>query len=383
MILALLLQSKEKGKRVIYGILLGIVCIYAMKKTDLIFYIMFLVPGLIVLFLRVVCKGNLRKWIILFMSGFMGILFLCRVLPMDFFENLWTKEQVVVYGEIYGGTNWISIDLIGQHLLNYLKLLSLNFNIQLFELPVISLYTVVYIFKIFILAAGHILMLHVVKCSLTGKYEKFHYDCLDEILAWSYLLFSCIYIFTGFGDLPFARYFPGMITIMTILMCRNVEMFPEIFGVEAWASKLPYKKLLFCAYMSVLCVCSMGDIRTDRAPNGYDEDLKAIAEYIEVTGYGHTLSTYWMYSRLSALSEGKVMTYMTQEDIERIYGDNAKTAYIVTHNMNNPSDDNSFTIYPHCSTYEEMCEYYSEPSEIILYDKLQVAVYRDGIKPQE
>lgn len=380
-VLFILVQCKEKRKQIVYAVVLAVICLYAMKTTDLIFYVMFPAPFLIVAFLHAFHKAEIRKYAIFLASGGMVILFLSRVLPYAVKGRLWTKERMHVYGETYGGTNWILTNYLGVNILNYIKLNTLNFNIQLPGLPVISLYTVVAVFRIVILIIGYIMTFHIVKCSLTGRGESYQYDCVDEVSAWAYLILSVIYLFTDFGSWwVHFKYFCGMTFLMTIILCRNIETFFKIIDIKA-LNELKYKKVLFCAYTFILCVCSMGKVWTSHAPDGYEADFEAITKYIEGTGYGHAVAPLWLYPQIDAKSNGRIMVFTTVEDVRNVYGDDAKISYIITND-----DDNSeiqANVYEHCGSYEEICEYYSEPTDVIHYDKLQLLIFEDGIKIEE
>ncbi len=126
----------------------------------------------------------------------------------------------------------------------------------------------------------------------------------------------------------------------------------------------------------------MGKVWTYHAPNEYDDELKAIIAYVEESDLGYAVANYWMFPRATALSEGRVMVYQTEEKVKEVYGNDAKVTYIITHN-DNSSDNNGFLYYDYCETYEEMCEYYSTPTDIIRYDKLMLVIYKDGIEIKE
>ena len=380
-VLFLFLRCQEKKRKTIYGILLAVICLYALRKTDLIYYIMFLAPAAIVAFLRALRTDRLRKYAVFCMSGGMGVLLLSRILPYSFLKSMWTTEGADLYGDIYGAVNWASIDALGINFWNYIKLIAVMFNIQLPNSPVLSLYSCVYILKTAILLVGYIIVIHIVICSFSGNSTRYHYDFIDEVLAWSYILLTGVCLFTFFGGaVIFFRYFSCLTFVMTILLCRNIEVFPEIIRIK-WLKEIKYKKMIFCAYIFVLCICSMGKVWTYRVPNGYEPELKAIAEYIESTDYGYAVAPFWLYAQIGALSNGEVMVYQTEDEIKEIFGDDAKVSYIITNNFDNSEIKGNF--YDHCDTYEEMCEYYSEPTNIINYEKLQLVIYKDGTKTKE
>lgn len=377
-LLLLLLQCRGKTKKIVYGVLLAVVCLYAAKKTDLVFYTMFAAPTAIVLLLCSLQNDKLRKYAVYWVSGGMGLLFLSRIMPIGIKTSLWAKERASVYGAIYGGTNWISIDAIGEQLINYIGLNCMLFNIQLPESPLISLYTVVYVLKLTILIVGYLIMFHIIKCSFVGKSRLYHYDYIDQILAWGYVLLSCVFIFTEHGSMTYGkyRYFSALTAAMTVLICRNIEVVPQVVGLEM-LKEIKYKKVLLCAYAAVICFCTMGKVWAYRAPNGYDPELEAIVDYIEGTGYGYAVAGYWLWPRLTAISGGEVMVYETEDQVKDIYGDDAKVAYIITRN------DGYSDGYGPWDDYEEMREYYSEPTDVIRYERLQLVIYKDGVKIKE
>ena len=382
----LVFQYQGKKRRIVYSVLLAAVCIYAAKTTDLIFYISFLAPAAIVTMLYIVRKTESRKYIVYLACGGMGILFLTKVLPFTVFDRFWSKEKTSVYSAIYGNSNWISPDALFDHLSGYVEINLLNFNIPIAETPVISFNSVIFGLKIVILLVGYILMFHIIICYFTGKNADYRYDCVDAILAWSYLLISFVFIFTDLGTVRNSRYFSEMTTIMTVLLCRNIEVFPNIVHINIF-NEIKYKKALFFAFTFVICVCTMSKVWKHRAPDEFGADLEAIIEYIDDTGYGYAVAPYWFYPLVSAMSDGKVMAFETENQIKSMYGDDAKAAYIITWNYNNEEDDYwskvFISTYKHCGSYEEICEYYSEPTDIIFYDDLQLVVFEDGIEFRE
>lgn len=381
LILMRMINCKERKRKTAYSVLFGLTCLYAMKTTDLIFYIMFMAPLFIVTFLWALHRAEYRKYAVYALNCGMGILFLSRVMPYAAKGNLWAKSRADVYGNIYGGTNWISIDSLGTNVINFLKLNILNFNIQLFEAPVISLHTFVLVFKTLILIAGYIMMFHIVKCSLTGKGEKYHYDGIDEILAWAYILLMILYLFTDFGSfVVYFKYFCGMNTLMTIILCRNIESFPKIVKIKALEG-IKHKKVLVCVYALILWACNMSKVWTYSASDSYGPEFEAIEKYIECTQYGYVVAPSWLTPQIDALSKGKIMVWPSVRDVKNIYGDEAKVAYIITNNVDN--EEIGANIYDHCENYEEICEYYSEPTNIINYNKLQLIVFENGVKVKE
>ena len=374
----LAMKSGKQYIRMIFYVLMGIVCLYGMGTKDLIFYILFLLPAGIVLGKWALYHPKYHKMAI----GIISIGLICfaisRFMPIEFVRKLWTNEHADVYGAIYGGTNWISIKSIGEHLLNYIQLICFDFNIQLSSMPVISFYTVVYLFKVVVIIVGYIAMGHVVVKSIGGKSAQCGYDCIDEVLAWSYFLLSFIFIFTEFGSMPFARYFTALPSVMVIVLCRNIDKIPDIMHIET-LKEISGKRFLLCVCTVVMCICSMSKVWSYRAPDNYEEDLKAIAAYLEDAEYGYAVAPYWIYSKISAMSNGKVLVCRSSEEVKAVFGEEAKVSYIITRS-DQSTDNNIFTVYENCEDYKSVCEFYSEPTDVIRYNQLELLIFEDGIK---
>lgn len=349
--------------------------LYAVWQRDLIWWVVFLIPVMIVTVLRILYKPEWQKYVCgVFVFAF-GLLLVSRVLPFDAIPGGWTRERAVVYGAVRGGTNWSSIDMLGEHFRNYIELNYILFDIHLDGSPVISLYTVVDIVRLCMLLVGYIFVFHIIKCSIWRK-DRIQYGFVDEVLAWAYLLLSLIFLFTDYGASPFMRYFAGMTSIMTVLLCRNLFRFPEVMKLEILKT-VSYKWVGIC--MAVCCVCSAGNVWSYQAPDDWGADLKEIREYIDWTDYGHVLSTYWVASRLSALGDGTKRAYHSPEEVKSEHGENAKCAYIVTENLNHLGRYNPFTVYSYCDTLDSILEHYSGMTDILYIGNFTVLVFENGL----
>ncbi len=220
---------------------------------------------------------------------------------------------------------------------------------------------------------GHI----IVKC-IASKSVQYGYDCIDEILAWSYLLLSLVFVFTEFGAMPYARYFTALPSVMTIVLCRNMDKILNIIHIEV-LKRIAGKRFLFCVCTIAMCVCSVEKVWAYSAPDSYGEDLQAIAAYLEDAEYGYAVAPYWIYSKISAMSDGKVLVCRSKEEVKDVFGEEAEVHYIVTRN-DQSTDNNKFAVYENCEDYESICEHYSEPSNIIRYNQLELLIFEDGLQ---
>ncbi len=123
LLIDLAMRSEKKYLQITFCLLAGLVCLYGMSTRDLIFYILFLLPLCIVLGKWILYHPKYHKVAIGAISVGVIVFAISRFMPIDFMERLWTNERANVYGAIYGGTNWISIQSIGEHLLNYVQLI--------------------------------------------------------------------------------------------------------------------------------------------------------------------------------------------------------------------------------------------------------------------
>lgn len=374
----LIMKTKTKRKRIVYGIVATIVCLCGIATKDLIYGVLFLVPACVVLGKKIIYHDKYHRIAERIVLAMLFLLMVSRFVAIGGISSLWTKEPAYVYGAIHGGTNWIALDRLGTNLLSYLELICLDYNIQMANGPVISFYTVLYLFKIIIIIIGYIVVCHIVIKSITGNSEKYQYDCIDQILALSYCLLSLIYIFTEFGDIQLARYFSALPFIMAIVLCRNIEVIPHILHMTE-LKKIHLGRTIFGGCTLVVCLCSAGKVWTYRAPDTYAEDMKAIAGYLENAEYGHVVAPYWLYLKLNIMSEGKVFACSSEDEVKKLFGEEAKVTYIVTRN-DQSADKNPWTIYSNCDTYENICEHYSEPTDVIRYKWLELLVFEDGIK---
>ncbi|MCM1103038.1 MAG: hypothetical protein NC409_02935 [Clostridium sp.] len=368
----------RKRKSIIGGIGI-IVVVYALLFTDLIYYVIFAVPMLIVLLLRGLYSDKTRKYMLPLLGVGVGIMLLTRILPGDFFEKLWSDTGVEsAYGTIYGATNWLSLDNIFLHITNYIKTIMLLFNIDLSNRPIISLYSVLFVVRIGFVVIGYVVVAKIILYSVKGKAQQNGYGVIDEVLAWAFVVLSCLFIFTEnalYKDLM--RYYTAFVPILTILLCRNIGSFLRMF--LPILERIQYKKSFFAGLVAALCICQMEPVWLYKVRYSYQEDCEAAIGYLRQWGAekdGYVVAPYWLYPRLSAMTEGEILFYPNEWTVKQLYGEDAAIKYMVV-----GWDDMGLLNYGlndiAYGSYEEMCEKYKAPVRAVDLDYMYVCEFED------
>ncbi|MBD5531541.1 MAG: hypothetical protein HDQ98_04955 [Lachnospiraceae bacterium] len=368
--------NEGKKKNIIIGIEV-IVVIYASLFTDLIYYIIFLLPMLIVLALRGLYNDKARKYMMPLLALGVGLMLLTRILPVSFFQKLWDNTTLgTSYGAIYGGTDWLNLDNLILHITNYIKAIMLLFNIDLSSRPLISFYSVLFVVRIAFVVIGYVIVAKVIACSVKGKAKQNGFHTIDEILAWGFVILSCSFIFTRnalYRDL--IRYYTAFVPILTILLCRYVGDF--LMKAMPVLETMKQKKIYFAGMIGALCICQVEPVWNYRVEASYREDCEAAIEYLRQWGAetsGYAVAPYWLYARLSAMTDGEILFYDNAETIKRLYGEDAVIRFMVvgwddrgllTYGLNNIA----------YSSYAEMCENYKSPIRAVELDYIYVCEF--------
>lgn len=368
--------NERKKKSIAIGIEV-IVVIYAILFTDLIYYIIFLLPMLIVLAFRGLYNNKARKYMMPLMALGVGLMLLTRILPGNFFSKMWDNTTVgTSYGAIYGGSDWLDLDHLIVHITNYIKVIMLLFNIDLSNRPIISFYSVLFVVRIAFVVIGYVIVAKIIACSVKGKAKQNGFSMIDEILAWAFVMLSCSFIFTRnalYRDL--VRYYTAFVPILTILLCRHVgDLLKEAMPV---LGTMKQKRIYFAGMLGALCICQAEPVWNYRVEASYQEDCEAAIEYLRQWGAetgGYAVAPYWLYPRLSAMTNGEILFYDNEETIKRLYGEDAVIRYMVV-----GWDDRGLLTYglndiAH-ESYEEMCDKYKSPIRAVDLDYIYVCEF--------
>lgn len=331
MVLQCYLHADTGKKKTVIGCIGILIGIYAVRYTDLVYDIVFVVPFLIVLVIRGGYHHKTKKYILPFFTLCAGLLLLTRFMSGTFFERLWSTEAVAnPYGKIYGETNWLYLDDILVQCVNYVKVVMKLFNVEVSNRPIISLHSVFFLVRIAFMLFGYAIVAKILRCSVRGKAEQNGYTMIDEILAWAFTILSCSFVFTRNGENEGAiRYYAALVPLLTMIVCRNIEKVKVFLPV---LSTLKHKKLYFCAMVSVVCLCQAEPVWRYQTDDSYQEDCEAVIEYLrtwEAESYGYALAPFWLCGRLSAMTEGDILFFYDERQIRQIYGGDAVIKYAV------------------------------------------------------
>lgn len=380
-IAALYVSLESRSKKRVLAVVGAIVTLYAAFEKDLIFYLLFLVPFLIVFGLHTMKGAVGRKWMVYSLSICMLGVLLTKFIPSGISSVLWSTEEAHTYGAIYGATNWLSLNMIWTTIVNYCTNIMGYFTVLLPEAPVISLYTLVYGVKLIILVLGYCIIFRIVKYSINGNAAGLNITVVDEILAWSYAAVSASLILTtyGYNVMYTARYGAGLVTVMSILLCRHlIDFLKAICGINYILRKHEKAFLSFC--ILVLCLCSMKKVWNFEAHTCHDDDMEAVVEYIKATDLGYTVASWYFAPSFTAMSQGDVIVCNSIKEVKDLYGEDAPISYMVTRYDHAADRYHDYLYYENFEDYEDLCDKYSEPSYVIDYPGFSLCVWEDGLK---
>lgn len=364
------MDANKRKRKIIIGCVGILVGGYALLFTDLVYYIIFVCPLLIVLVLKGFYSEKTRKYMMPLLALGVGVIMLTRILPGDFFGKLWSMETLgTSYGDIYGATDWLNLDNLLLHLTNYIKTVMILFNIELSDRPIISFFSILFVVRIVFVVIGYGIVARIVVGSVRGRSEQNGYTITDEILAWAFVLLSCAYIFTRnalYRDVM--RYYAALVPLLTILLCRHIRSFMRRFLPNL--ETIRYQKFYFAGIISALCICQMEPVWLYEEEDSYRDECETVIEYLRQWGVeqdGYALAPYRLYTRLSAMTNGEILFFDKASEIKEIYGEEAKLRYMVVGWDSYGFFRSPLESYAYGS-YEEMCENYKAPIRAVDLD---------------
>lgn len=356
--------------------------VYGFHLRDLTYFVMFIAPLLVIYIFRWIRVEKTKEMFIWVVIVGIGFVLLSRILPGDFFERLWSKEPTSQYGYIYGGTNWSDITGFPQRFFQYVKLILQFFNVRLGKLPLISAYTVVYMIKIGLIIFGYIHIFRIAVTTIKGNGEKYGYDEIDGILAWSFILLTIVYLFTDLGGATFSiRYMSGLVSSMTLILCRNIKNINGIID-QKWIANVKYKKVAFVVTLTFMCFCYVEKTWKFEASDSYVKDFEAAIDYIRNNGGGYGLGRSWAAGRVAAMTGGEIEFYGSLDDLRFVHGEDAIVTYMIV-NFDSGLGKEEWLFFDNFADYWDLCEKYSEPSEVIGYEHFNLLVWEDGIRVRD
>lgn len=299
-------ESKVK----IIFLLLFIVCVLiGIFDTDLLFCVIFLGP------LLVIAAGEWMKrqkhitvGIVKLVSAGLLVIAVMRVVyyTTPFLGSVF-QPQSVRYGDwdshLYGMPNFVNMDKIVEHFLNYISGISGLFNIDISGQPVVSVYLIIYLIRF-------VLLLIIIWC--VGEFilrwwksEKVfgqETDYVSLTAAVAIIIISAAFVLTSYGDnKDHVRYLMAILPYSTILICRNAQGIMAKLKLDGKRNSVYFA--LFFLISTFIFAKSPGELR--KHPDVWDDAYQEVLEIVEENELGTGVGAFWLAPVLSALSENE------------------------------------------------------------------------------
>ena len=367
-------RSQKKWVKIISGIVFLLWSGYGVKHTDLIYLVVFVTPFFIAMIIHALYQEKAGKIVWMLVPVALVCIFCSKIVPVPFLQNLWGMEQTGVYGSVYGASNFIGMDKLGNNFMNYLDVVCQIFNVDLQNRPVLSMWTIVYMAKLVCLVFGYYVMFRIIKSSLIGKLEQNGFDIIDELVAWGYLILSFVFIFTQIGLYTSnMRYVTIWVPLMTIMLCRHAGRHLLSIIPSAAEYKTQIKKVLVTASAG-LCLCYIEPVWTYEAPDSFWDDCTRVIEYVEETDLGYAVAPHWIYARLTTMTGGETIFYPSEKSVKGYNGEDAKMTYLIS-SVGYDSIPTMFNNVADVENYEELCDKYGTPTEVIPLQNFSIYVF--------
>lgn len=369
---------KVNPKRISFA-MFAVVLLYGLGHTDLIFLVVFVVPFFLVCVLHLLRKERYHKICAFAGIGMMLCLFLTKFLPGSFFDRIWSMSNSGVYGEVYGATNLIHMNELGSNFTTYLDVIVQIFHIDLQGNAVLSAWLIVDFFKFLFLITGFAIIFSIVVKSVLGKAKESGYSMTDEIIAWGFVILSLVFMMTEIGRYSSnMRYVTILVALITILLCRHFGRMAKKI-IQVFSIRLKNKKCYFVAFTCALVLCLVEPVWNYQASDSFWDDCNRIISYVEETGYGYAIAPHWLFARLTAMTKGNLIFYQSEEQLRERQGEDAEFAYLIT-TTNYDTIPNMFNNVADVASYEQLCEKYGTPSEVVPLQYVTIYAFQKELK---
>lgn len=302
-------KHRDSGKKYVYLALFLFCVLVGVFDTDLLFCVIFLGPILIV------AAGEWLKRqsnialslikpvavVVILLATLRGIYY-----TTPFLGNVFSPQSVR-YGEweshLYGMPNFVNLDRLVEHFLNYISGISGLFNIDISGQPVLSIYLPIYIIRFTLI----LIIVWCIKEILLRwwKGEKVfgeETDYVSLVAAVSIIITSLAFILTSYGDnKDHVRYLMIILPYATILLCRNAQKIMKRLKLEG--NRALVYLLLFFTVCVFIFAKSPSELR--KHPDVWDDEYQKVLEIVRENELGTGVGTLWLAPVLSALSENE------------------------------------------------------------------------------
>ena len=299
-----------KRKKTVY-VILGLIFLILFKVSDAIFYISVAAPVLVVLLVMLLRNDKVRPWLLKILALFAGMLALSRIIYLFFdvniLNNLWFEEWVGVYnGRFYGDTAFEAVEELPENIGTYIKAITLLFNCNFTQVPVMGFITIAIFLRGIILIIGFVIIVKIIIDLFLGKNR---YKFVDYILAVGVAALSLFYILTDCNyNLHWIRYIWIMVPEFVVILGRNLknEVCELVSGFKC-AAELDVNKIMLIAGVC-LCICFVEPVWEYSGYDEYEDGIRQVLAYIdEHDAGGDVVADYWLKYRVSACETSNII----------------------------------------------------------------------------
>lgn len=300
-----MMSVESVRKRRMTAVIISILSIIGITRTDLLFLIGFALPALCVIVTELFKKN--RDILKVFSLGIFGFIVILRCLSMVFksFKRFFVVESTPVYGSwvngahVYGDSGIINLQKIWVNISNLVTELLALFNVELSG-SIISINMFINVFRTFMIFI--ILMLAIRQIKESFRVEGKGIDYVSLISSYGIIFNIFIIVITNYGgDLRCIRYMTLIVFFGVILLCRHIdEICDFIFGAKKG------NKLFIFTFFSLCCLSDFRPFwRSDSFQMDYEYSLQEVADIIQENNLGTGIGGHWYSTTLTALMEGE------------------------------------------------------------------------------
>jgi len=329
-------RCKDKKKKILILLLLFIVSLHGILKTDLCYSLIFLAPLIMILFIRLLRRKQYIPSIIAIASIFVSLIVLTRRLPSVAGSFFWSIDSVTSYsGPFYGSTSWMSSSELIDHMIKYMKNLLIFSNSDFSGYPLIDGYSFIFVIRVLLVILGLCLSVYVVYSSIKGITQEHAISLTDELIAWSIILQSMIYILTAFAGITDQfRYIWDIVILIPLLLCRTIPKFIKFIN-QRFDAKSYKTILLSIAFLFISLNISYVGAGTEKYSEDFEDELNNVCSFISEREAGNEyheaigIGPYWFLGRL-VIETGEV--FVNNSDNDETYNPkyNKSIRYIIS-----------------------------------------------------
>lgn len=356
------------GKRILL-LLLAVVILYQLKMRDTIFFVIFMGPLFVYIFMYLVREKKYRNslWMIV-TAGLLGLLITKFDIIKGTHDLLWSSNMEYVYSSnIYGNTSWISLKSVSSLIDSYFMLIANLFNINREGTTIASGWSIVLLVRTLLLFSVYVIIFNIIKGNLKG--EK-GISPVDAICSYGFVFLSLMKILTMFNeDHGSDRYFFALVPIVCILLVRNLgDLLSKVLNLKK--GTIESFNILILIIGAFVVLFSINNVWDGKIVDSNGKNIDECIAYMDSVGdEGYALAPSHLYARMAVQDNEKLRFFLTPQMHDRYFDENEKPRYVVS------NFDDEFFAYKYMSdpgSEEQLVEIFGEPVEIKDFGRIRI-----------